>query len=575
MKERNMKATRLFLIAGLVLLLVNSPMFAGGGRQRDNASTSAGSNVRSDPNLWKEKYPQPVTVYVGRDPGAPAYPAGVDYENNAWTKYIRDAYNIIVKAQFLVSGDDFRQRVTLAIASDDLPDLLLLGDRAQLNQLMISGMAEDLTGLFDQYASPLFKAEAKTYGDTLEQSMYTTFYEGRQYAISDLFLGAQDSLFWVREDWRLKLGLPEPKTTQDFINLAKAFVDHDMAGRGMTVGIEVQNQLAGYYNAAVTLDPFFNEVGAYPRQWHDDGRGNLIYGSIAPQAKEALRVVRDMYAQKIIPQDFATRDWQASLAAGYSGVAIGPWWIPIWPLNYTVQNDPSAIWQVYNWKGTRTGKFHSYQQNWNTAWGVIRKGYEHPEVLIKLLNASCENQVSFDGETLTDDQKRQYDLIIPQSVNDAYKGTAGLTWSYWPTNMALRFNDMVLMLANMQNIFVNNYKNGNRNLDPVTLNVVSNIVKYEEGDRSFSPWMDYQRYLGMQIEAREFTNMDIKPIFYPYTTETMEFRWSNLQDLETESYFKIIMGTEPLDYFDTFVRRWYDQGGTRITEEVNDQYKKK
>jgi putative aldouronate transport system substrate-binding protein len=86
--------------------------------------------------------------------------------------------------------------------------------------------------------------------------------------------------------------------------------------------------------------------------------------------------------------------------------------------------------------------------------------------------------------------------------------------------------------------------------------------------------MDYQRYMGMQIEAQEFKTMDIKPIFYPYTTETMELRWSNLQDLENDSYYKIIMGTEPLDYFDTFVRQWSDRGGARITTEVNAQYKK-
>jgi putative aldouronate transport system substrate-binding protein len=568
-----MKKMNAFLIMSFVLLLAGNLAFAGGGRQGGGSSSSAAPNVTASPNLWKARYAEPVTVYVGRDPGSPAYPAGVDYENNAWTKYIKETYNIEVKAQFLVSGDDFRQRVTLAIASNDLPDLLLLGDRLQLNQLMLNGLAEDLTGLFDAYASPLFKAEAKTYGDTLEKSMYSTFYDGRQYAISDLFLGAQDALFWVREDWRLKLGLPEPKTTQDFINLAKAFVDNDMAGRGMTVGMEVQNTIAGNYNSVCVVDPYFNEVGAYPRLWHPDSSGRLVYGSVTPQAKEALRVLRDMYTQKIIPQDFATRDWQASLAAGYPGVVVGPWWIPIWPLNYTVQNDPNAIWQVYNWKGTRTGKFHSYQQNWNTAWGVIRKGYAHPEVLIKLLNASCENQVSFDGESLTEEQKRQYDFVIPQSVNDAYKGTAGLTWSYWPTNMALRFNDMVLMLANMQKLFVDRYRTGDRKFDDTTLNVISNVVKYENGDRTFSPWMDYQRYLGMQIEAQEFRTMDIKSIFYPYTTDTMELRWSNLQDLENESYYKIIMGTEPLDYFDTFVRRWYDQGGTRITEEVNAQYR--
>jgi putative aldouronate transport system substrate-binding protein len=557
----------------LLVLLVCGFSFAGGGNEKSDTgnSPSAGLNVKADPNLWKAKYPETVTVYIGRDPGPPAYPAGVTYENNAYTKWIKDTFNIEVKAAFLVTGDDFKQRVTLAIASNDLPDVLLLNDRLQLNQLMESGMVQDLTGLFDQYASPLFKAQAKTYGDTLEQSMFTSFYEGRQFSISDLNPSPLPH-FWVREDWRLKLGLPKPETTQDFINLAKAFVQNDMAGNGMTVGFEVQEAIAGIYGGNAVMDPYFNELGSYPRQWHDDGTGKLVYGSVAPRTKDALKVLRDLYSANLIPKDFATRDWIASVSSGYSGILVGEWWIPVWPLNYTVQNNPNAIWQVYDWKGTKTGKLNHFQHIWNTSWGVVRKGYAHPEVLIKLLNASTESQVDYDGETLTAEQKKSYDFIVPQNVIAAYD--VSVMWSYWPTNLAIRFKDMLVKLGDMQKASLERYKKGERNLNASTLDLVSDIVKYENGDHSLNPWMNYQRYQALQIRAKQYGPADYKPIFYPVTTETMELRWSNLVDLENNSFYKIIMGSEPLDYFDTFVKQWYNQGGTRITSEVNAQYKK-
>ena len=45
-----------------------------------------------------------------------------------------------------------------------------------------------------------------------------------------------------------------------------------------------------------------------------------------------------------------------------------------------------------------------------------------------------------------------------------------------------------------------------------------------------------------------------------------------LDKLEEETFVKIIMGTESIDAFDTFVDNWYANGGTEITEEVNAWY---
>lgn len=59
----------------------------------------------------------------------------------------------------------------------------------------------------------------------------------------------------------------------------------------------------------------------------------------------------------------------------------------------------------------------------------------------------------------------------------------------------------------------------------------------------------------------------VKSLIYSQT-ETMENRWVNLKKLEDEVFLKIIMGTEPLDAFDQFVKNWEKQGGEQITEEV-------
>jgi putative aldouronate transport system substrate-binding protein len=62
--------------------------------------------------------------------------------------------------------------------------------------------------------------------------------------------------------------------------------------------------------------------------------------------------------------------------------------------------------------------------------------------------------------------------------------------------------------------------------------------------------------------------------FYGAPTETMTARQSTLESLRDEAFTKIIMGSSPVDAFDTFVRDWKRQGGDDITKEVNDWYKK-
>ena len=42
----------------------------------------------------------------------------------------------------------------------------------------------------------------------------------------------------------------------------------------------------------------------------------------------------------------------------------------------------------------------------------------------------------------------------------------------------------------------------------------------------------------------------------------------SLQDLERETFLQIIAGEKPLDYFDTFVVEWYENGGAELTESI-------
>ncbi len=395
--------------------------------------------------------------------------------------------------------------------------------------------------------------------------------------MSDLNPGYQYALTWIRKDWMDKIGAAAPKTMEDVLALAKSFVDADLAGNGKTIGIEVQNDgnFAGNYNSAIEMDPVFNYYNAYPRVWYDDGTGNYVYGSTSQETKKVLGILTDMYKGGILAEDFATRDYQASIASGNSGIAFGAWWIASWPLNYTKKNNNDADWQPYICLVSPEGTYNTYNQAYNTMWAVVNAKCKNPEALIKLLNASAEAQVSFDGKALSDEESKAYDLRVPDEVLNAYAGQSNLDWGAWPTNLTLRFLDQMLKIANQTSEQLKTYRTGSTDFSESVLTTLKGITGFENGaDTGAAAWEAYARYRGMNCMVEMNDILNIKQVFYPPTTDTMELKWSSLKTLETQSFLKIVMGNEPLDYFDKFVTDWNAQGGKDIAREVTEQAKR-
>ena len=48
------------------------------------------------------------------------------------------------------------------------------------------------------------------------------------------------------------------------------------------------------------------------------------------------------------------------------------------------------------------------------------------------------------------------------------------------------------------------------------------------------------------------------------------YKRQTLNDLLQEGFTKIIVGQEPIDYFDTLVENWKRAGGEQATKEVNE-----
>ena len=523
-------------------------------------------------NNWKEPYAEPVTVTFGRYGSVtdPAFPEGESIDSNAYTNWIKEQFNIELKTGWLVSTADFDTKISLAMATGELPDIFMVRNKVQLTQLIEGGMVADLTDAINNYSSDLVLDIYNSYGgiDTFF-SKNVRDSEGRIYAIPYSSPGYEFTLTWVRKDWLDKLSLPVPATFADLEATAKAFVDNKLGGEA-TVGFELENSLEDTYCWIGSPGPWFHNFGGYPNNWYlDEATGKYVYGSVQPQIKEGLAYMAKLYAAGLIDKEFATRDWAASVQAGNSGILFGSWWIGAWPLANTKANDPNAEWMPL-WIKSDNGEFNTFKPDVESEsiYWVVNKKCKKPEVLVKMANLSADQQNLYGME--------QYDSFtknIPADIDLHYADVGyKFDWQAWPICVKFRYYDQLLRLQPVWMELVNQVKEG-KEIPAFSTESFDGkkIVAYMNGEDKSSVGLHvYAKTLALNLLQENKDTLVEKTIYVPKVTPTMEMAWSNLKDLERQTFLKIIMGEESVDAFDTFVQNWNAQGGEMITSEVNE-----
>ena len=527
---------------------------------------------------WMQPYAETVHFTWGRDSSTLVWPEGESFSNNYWADWIKEQFNIDLELTWYVDGNDYMTQVNLASVDNTFPDAFLLtGSTAKqtIRDLIDSDCLAPLNDAFEQYASPLLKDIINSYGG-LDVVCPATVRdeEGNIYAFSTTSPGSEYELVWIRMDWLKKLDLPVPATFDELMATARAFVDAKLGGE-KTYGFCITNSLKDQYNKASTPSWLEHNFNAYPGVWYKNEEGNYVYGSVQPQMKEALKFLADCYSEGLLNEEFSTIDVKGSLASGQCGITFGPWWIGATPLNNCKINDPDSFWEPI-WVTNKDGAFHTIAPdptNENRYYAV-RADCEHPEVLVKMMNLAAEQQNLYGMEEF-DEFKRN----IPAEVDKYYnnQGFYRLDWGAWPMALKLRYFDQLARMGVVWDGLVERVKNGETipefNMESFDGQL---IVDYMTGkDNSDGGQHVYTKLVALDLLQEKGPSAILLQAYNPAPTETMSLAWTNLTDMENQLFVKIVMGKEPLDAFDQFVKDWYAQGGTDITEEVDAQAKGK
>lgn len=528
---------------------------------------SAESSEPADP-FGRYEEPVQISISIEIDPTDNELPPGDTPLDNQYTRQIKEALNVDVDHQFAASGQNLRQRISLAIASNDLPDAMVV-NAVELRQLVEAGQIADLTEVYEQYASPEIKTIIEnTNGAALE----AVTFDGKIMALPGVQANADGiHLLWIRQDWLDKLNLEPPTTMAELEAVARAFVEDDPDGNGQrdTIGItgpesggklyanflESKNNLYGF-------DAIFSAHDSFPGYWLEGEDGSPVYGSILPETREALASLRDLYSKGLIDPEMGVRNKaDEPIIAGKSGMFFAPWWMAYGPLTNAVKNDPDANWQAYALPLNQNGEFRPHAATPSTEFVVVRKDYEHPEVPMKLLNNLFKNE--------------------QENTFDPSKGGPG----YYPLRVVYAPSDEIeFTVRALRDVLAGNKTaedfadNKAYKLLPSDIASIKTIKNepYDSMDLStWNPeanWGAWTRAYSMMVGGRPLVDTEFEevPSLLYEQTPLMESRWVNLRKLEDETFLRIIMGAAPLETFDSFVENWKRQGGDQITQEVKD-----
>ena len=203
------------------------------------------------------KYPELVTYTLGKIVGSnnANLPVKATYEDNAYTRYLKERLNI--QNEDVLEGensDSYGEAVQILMEDQQLPDLLVVKGRETVKELVRRGMVEDLTTVYEECTTERIKEMYQSYGEALLES--ATF-DGRLYALPDAEVDHGASLLWLRKDWMERLGLSDPVTLEEGMEIIRQFVKADMAGNQETVGVAGSTDLVSENSGTYGLDAVF------------------------------------------------------------------------------------------------------------------------------------------------------------------------------------------------------------------------------------------------------------------------------------------------------------------------------
>lgn len=529
------------------------------------SDTTSDDNGKADSdNSWEKasttaygKYPELVTYTLGQLNGAnnSNLPEGNTYEDNAYTRYLKEILNVQNQSIYMEREDRYNDYVNVLVNDHTLPDVLVVCDRETLYNLVENDLIEDLTEVYANCTSPRIKAMYNSYGSQL---LGAGTFDGKLMALPEAVIDHGPCLLWLRKDWMEQLGLEELESFEEAMDIIQAFQENRMGAEEgeEPVGLVCDTNLVSVTSQNYSVEPVFEKFYAYPRRWIKDENGEIVYGSLTKETKSALAYLRELYKRGILDENFALRaqnNLRDLVVEGKCGAFFGLWWTPNNPLMEEIENDPEADWELYYLTADYQEKNNVYTSFSDNKYVVVRKGYEHPEIIMKIVSVLFDYS-RFEDKENADEINSYFGLNVDPTAR--------------PLVINVDYNEAIYNVTkDIRRVIAGTQKESN--LSALEKSYYSACIKYLSGeDVTAEDWAAYKSRIsavGVLVDG------NYKPLQRQYLEESDGEVPNILASLEKNAFIQLIMGEQPMDYFDTFVQEWYAQGGQELTEKIREE----
>ena len=569
-----MKQKRIIALVSATALVATALAGCGKTSEENTQKTAVGeAEGTAKEDLPFSKYAETVTVHLGgsMNPNA-KIPEGMSYEDNSYTRFLKDDLNIEVVYDWVASSSDFGEKMNLCIGSGTIPELMNV-NATQYRALLKYDMIQPLDQYFDDYASDALKGYVESGGEELKKCISNDKGEMMAIPAPNITAGGINEM-WIRQDWLDNLGLEVPRTWDEMAAVAEAFVTQDPDGNGEadTIGIlgpgnsDHMNAIGGNQFG---LDPLFSSFQSYPQYWLQDEDGTVKYGSIQPETRVALEKIQKLYTDKLIDPEMLVRsNCQEAVLSGKVGIFFGPWWC-----GYTVGDATlagEADWRAYFTPLAEDGGYYTHMAEPTTQYVVASKSCKNPEAAFKIINYEIANEQQWIADGITSTEISTADLY---PLFNVYDNADEIETSYDALTKYLAGE------ITMDDVDFSRHKLLKGDMEAVT-----ELKKEPYDDFSLDKWnldsdlakTNLPRLVSILVGEAPSVNDKYIPVYNAYSgqTETMQAKWANLKKMEEETFAKIIMGKADISEFDTFVKNWKSQGGDQILKEINDELSK-
>lgn len=559
-------STRLSALICIFTLLLSScgPAVTLPGSQSERSSTetttSVGISEKADPFGVYE--PEITFTYAYRTQPIIDYPNGDNLDNNVWSREI-EKYGINMDVIWAADDKtgDYDTKLTVAMASGDLPDVFMSTSYNTMYSAYQAGLIADIKDVFNEYASD----DVKSLYENNKELFQSCFIDGKMVAIPALGtpIEGTGTFLWVREDWMKKLNLEAPKTFEEVVEIARAFTNDDPDGNGKrdTYGLGLQKDffnnsfgdimgVAAAYGTP-TLSRADNDM------WFKSSDGTITNGSIQPGMKEALQALQNMYADGLIDPEFGVKDGSAlveditsskiGMFFGYSGSAFYPGSV-LYNTDHNAKFVPYAVPAAEGHKVV-IGNYWPVQ-----GYYMVNSTYEHPEVLVKLLNITK----SINNENITKETSAVY------ADNGIWMLAPVATTAPTLLKQATVIIDAIKNGDSGSNIYSNECKE--------RYNLVADFLKTGNNDNYQYGWWG-QLVGAASIIMNDYTpnNKQLLTTVIGVQPDSMIQKLPNLLDMREQTFTEIIKGGD-MNLFDSFVENWKNAGGAEIMKDLTDIY---